>query len=245
LSVVQGDYTTFDAFSKGIQGHERLLMSIADINIVPQVMGKFANLAYTAGVKQVVDISGFNVKHFNGSGDISLQAGRGENAIRKEAEEQGGYFVIIRGGDFMTNILRGEAHSVKSYNKIRSAAKESRITTLVDPRDVGDVAASILSDNIEKHGNTIYDCQTEALSYTERIAIYSRVLGRKIEYEQIGVVEMYNTLVQYGISHRLAYDYINLSQSNFNDPTPQIEILLKKKPRTFEDFVHEYRSAFE
>ncbi|KAJ2960211.1 hypothetical protein NQZ79_g4416 [Umbelopsis isabellina] len=57
LNVVQGDYTSVEAFKSSIVGHERLFLLVRDLNGMPKIKATFAKIAYEAGVKQVVDVS--------------------------------------------------------------------------------------------------------------------------------------------------------------------------------------------
>jgi uncharacterized protein YbjT (DUF2867 family) len=244
LSLVVGDYENEQAFENGIKGHDRLFLLVADLDRMAEIKEKFARIAFDVGVKQIVDLSSFSVKVSNRSGLISQAHTDGENILRQVSKERGGNVVVLRPGNFMTNVLLREVHTIKKLNKTFGVQPETSKVSLIDPRDIGDIASAILSDPIEKHGNLVYDVNAELLTMKEQAAVFSKVLGRQIDYVQISPVQQYNTLIQYNMPHGLAYE---LCKFNFQseDPNPELEILTGKKLRTFENWVKENRYALE
>jgi uncharacterized protein YbjT (DUF2867 family) len=244
LSVVVGDYDNEEAFKNGIQGHERLFLLVADLIRMAEIKDKFARIALDAGVKQIVDLSSFTVKQFNSSGIISQAHTDGENTLRQAVKEKGGNLVVIRPGNFMTNVLMSDVHTIKGMNKVFGVQPATSKLTLIDPRDIGDVASTILSDPIEKHLNLVYDVNVQTVTLKERADILSKVLGRQIDYVQVPPAQHYQTLIQHKLPHALAYEFCKFN-FHFDDPNPEIEILTGRKPRTFEEWVQENRSALE
>jgi len=244
LSLVKGDYNDYDAFKKGIQGHTRLLILVANLDQMGEIKGKLGRLAYEAGVKQIVDISSFTVSEYIKGSYISNSHTVGEEALFKAAAESGRNVVVLRPGDFMTNALHGDAFTIKSFNKIIGFGRPERKSSLVDPRDIADVAVSVFLDPIEKHGNNVYDVHPEVLSNKERAEIFSRVLGRQITYQQGEIQAVYDNLIKH-LPHKLAYDFASILSVDFDRPTPQIVILTKRPTRKYEDWIKENRSYFE
>eukprot|EP01121_Diplochlamys_sp_Union-15-3_P000099 TRINITY_DN10088_c0_g1_i1.p1 TRINITY_DN10088_c0_g1~~TRINITY_DN10088_c0_g1_i1.p1 ORF type:complete len:296 (+),score=38.93 TRINITY_DN10088_c0_g1_i1:99-986(+) len=244
VTFVKGDYDNKEAFTAGIAGHTRLLLLVASLDKMPAIKEQFATIAVNAGVKQIVDISSFTVKQMNKSGFISYAHAVGEEVIVKAAGHKCSV-VHLRGGYFMTNHLHGEAHTIKTIGKLVSPGSPHNRVTLIDPRDIADVTATIFTDPIEKHGNVAYDVQTEALTNQQRADMFSKVLGKKIEFMQDDIQTFYDRYTKFGMPHSLAYDLISLSLFDFNDPQPQLCILTKKPLRTFEDWLKEHKSHFE
>jgi uncharacterized protein YbjT (DUF2867 family) len=242
LRFEKGDLDDSEAFSKIVGGHTRLLMLVANLERMAEIKGKFGRIAYESGVKQIVDISSFTV-NLAKKGAISYAHTTGEEALFKVANETGNNLVVLRPGQFMTNHL--QVPSIKNFNKILGVASPDLVATFIDPRDIADVAVSIFVDPVEKHGNYVYDVQTEVLSNKQRAEIFTKVLGRSIVYEQVDVVAFYDHLVHMKMPHTVAYDFVNLGLFNFDNPIPQLRILTRKPLRTFEDWVKENRQAFE
>jgi uncharacterized protein YbjT (DUF2867 family) len=57
LMVVQGDYAETESFKKSIVGHERHFLLVFDFNRMATIKRNYAQIAYAAGVKQIVDVS--------------------------------------------------------------------------------------------------------------------------------------------------------------------------------------------
>jgi uncharacterized protein YbjT (DUF2867 family) len=243
LSFVQGDYENLEAFKTGIVGHARLLLMVADVPKIPHIKSTFAKIAYASGVKQIVDISSFSVELSNRT-TISYYHTRGEELVRKLAEDTGNTFVALRGVNYMSNALFTDNRTIKNLNKLRNVGSPDTVSALSDTRDIGDVAAAVLSDPIEKHGFSVYQITSEVLSNKQRAEIYSRVLGREIVYEQVSVSEAYEKMIGH-MPHTIVYDILSYSLENQDWPTPQITTVTKRPLRTFENWVQDNRSHFE
>jgi uncharacterized protein YbjT (DUF2867 family) len=244
LTFAKGDLDDVEAFKNAVKGQTRLLLLVADLERMAQIKGTFGRIAYESGVKQIVDISSFTVPYTK-KGFISYAHTTGEEVLFKAANETGNNLVALRPGNFMTNHLHQATHSIKHMNKIIGVGTPENVSTHIDPRDIADVAVSIFLDPVEKHGNYVYDVQTEVLSNKQRAEIFSRVLGRQIVYEQVDYVTFYDSLINMRIPHKMAYDFVTLGAIDFNNPIPQLEILTRKPLRTFENWVKENKQAFE
>jgi uncharacterized protein YbjT (DUF2867 family) len=242
LQSAKGDLSDTEAFRNAIQGHTRLFLLVTALEKWGETKGALGTIAYESGVKQIIDISAF-LAYKAKRGLLSYNNISGEEALFKAANETGNYVVILRAGDFMTNHLR-LSHPIKSFNKISGVGSPDIKSTLIDPRDIADVAVSIFLDPLEKHGTYVYDVNAQVLSNRERAQIFSKVLGREIVYEQVDIQKQYEHLIKF-MSHRLAYDYLNVSLVDFIDPIPQLSVLTKKPLRTFEQWLIENRQAFE
>jgi len=245
LSFTKGDYDDVESFQKAIKGHTRMLLLVADLRNMPSIKQRFSRIAYEAGVQQIIDISSFTVPYFQKSGAISYAHSAGEEALYSAAKEFGTNVVVLRPGNFMTNHLMLDVHTIKQLGKIIGVGSPNHLSTLIDPRDIGDLAASVFQDPIEKHGSVVYDVHPELLSNQQRAEILSRGLGREITYQQVDISSFYDKLIERKIPHSLAYDFINFGLYDFAKPTPQISLLTKRPVRKFEDWVRENKQAFQ
>jgi len=241
LKFVKGDYGDENVFAESIKGHTRLFLLITGMQSFSQLKGHWGTIAYSAGVRQIVDISSFTVR-FLRRGWISFEHYMGEENLLKAAGPNN-YLVALRPGNFMTNALH-DANLIKNRSIIGGAGSPKNRLAYIDPRDIGDVASVVLSEPIEKHGNAVYDVHPEVMTYEEKAALFSKVLGKEIKYVQLEPSMLYGQMVSHGIPHAMAYDLINIGVEDFNYPSPQIEIILGKKPRKFEDWINENKNAF-
>jgi uncharacterized protein YbjT (DUF2867 family) len=242
LKFVVGSFNNVESFSSTIKGHSRMLMLVTDMEKFAEIKDKFGKIAFDSGVKQIVDISSYTV-NWNKTGLISRAHTEGEEALSKLVSETGKNVVFLRPGNFMTNFLHNP--TIKSMSKIFGCGDAHLRSTLIDPRDIGDVAAAIFMDPVEKYGTTVIDVHPEVRDKEEICQIFSKVLGRKITYEKVSAEQRYNSLIQHHMSHLMAWEYIGFDLQDFAKPTPQITILTKKPTRTFEDWVKENRAVFK
>jgi len=137
-----------------------------------------------------------------------------------------------------------EKESIKNKGLTFGVGKPGNRQAYIDTRDIGDISSNILTESIEKHGTAVYDVYPDVLSYDEKAAILTKVLGKEVKYVQLEPQVYYDTMLSYGMTHSFVYEFINLQNEDFNLATPQIEILLGKKPRTFENWVRDHKNAF-
>ena len=79
---------------------------------------------------------------------------------------------------------------------------------------------------------------SETLTNEQRANIFSEVLGKSIIYEQQSSDNFYKTMIEHGLNHSLAYDYITLAlDRNSCSETPQLSILIGRPLRTVKDWL--------
>jgi uncharacterized protein YbjT (DUF2867 family) len=104
----------------------------------------------------------------------------------------------------------------------------------------------VLSEPVEKHGRNVYQMGSETLSNEQRAAIFSKVLGRPITYEQQSMQDFYTTLTAFGVPHSVVYDLVSIFTHSTTDvSTPEIALLINRPLRTFEDWLRENIKTFE
>ncbi|KAI7860762.1 hypothetical protein BDC45DRAFT_600565 [Circinella umbellata] len=248
VEIVQGDYSDLKPFENSIAGHSRMFFVICllDFETIVSTTRAFAERAYIAGVQQIVFLCGI-VASTPWRAAITSPVGRKvEESILTIPNRKG--FVTLRPAYFMTNQIimhGGDVHTVKTGNKIVDIRNEDETKPWISPKDIGEIAANILQDPIEKHGDAVYELIGDPRTPKEHVEILSRVLGRKIIYEKITEVQSYETMIKTGMSHLFAFNAIQLSGMLFNLPTtPGISILLGRQPQTMEQWVEENKSVF-
>ncbi len=80
----------------------------------------------------------------------------------------------------------------------------------------------------------------EVLSNEQRAAIFSKVLGKSITYEQQSIEEFYDTYTGYGLAHSFVYNFFSYPLFSTNQiTTPQLSVLIKRPLRTLEEWLNE------
>jgi uncharacterized protein YbjT (DUF2867 family) len=84
---------------------------------------------------------------------------------------------------------------------------------------------AVLSEPVDKHDRNVYELGTEALSNEERAAVFTKVLGKPITYEQQSFEDYYKTLTGHGMAHSWVYNFtLGASKNICDSTTPQISI---------------------
>ncbi|KAM3581243.1 hypothetical protein VKS41_006683 [Umbelopsis sp. WA50703] len=224
LNVVQGDYTSVDAFKSSIAGHERLFILVHGLEDMPKIKTTFAKIAYEAGVKQVVDVSGGAVSGAWRNNIITAAHYYAEKNIY-ELPNRGSY-VALRPTAFFTN------HFFE---------KSSWVSTT----DIAHLAVNVMTDPVEEHNDMVYDMTSARLSGNDRAAALSKVLGKEIKYVQIPFQDAHKNFIEHAhLPHRLVYAIL---ESNAAMPFPVnrgLSTVLHREPETLEQWFTANKSAF-
>ncbi|CAF0722899.1 unnamed protein product [Adineta steineri] len=154
--------------------------------------------------------------------------------------------VVLRPGSFMDNHFRLDMHHVKHSNKLVSCAFPWNTMIWIDTKDISDCAVAIFSESIEKHDRNVYEMDADNLSNEQRGAIFSKVLGRPIIYEQKSMEDFYKTCIGFGMSHSLAFNFVSYQMTEISmNTTPEIALLINRPLRTLEDWTKENANAFQ
>ena len=104
----------------------------------------------------------------------------------------------------------------------------------------------VLSESVEKHDRNVYELGAEALSNEERAAVFTRVLGKPITYEQQSFDDFYKALTGAGMSHSIIYNFaMGASKDICDTTTPQISILIGRPLHTLEEWLKDSAKAFQ
>lgn len=235
IKVVEGDLHNLDSFKEAIKGHTRLFFVISDFTLsIEHVKKSIATYAYEAGVKQIVDIStmaaGYPWKS-SFVGDTHLQAEKAVSAIPNR-----GRFVALRPGRFMSNILTFDI--IHPDGVIRDMYEPNASLGWVSPNDIAAVAATVLTDDIEKHGDSVYELIGDTVTSNQRAEFLSRLLEKKITYQQIAPVDKYNQFIKAKFPHVLAYSLTCYPVAATADEvvTKNFPILIGREAETLEEF---------
>ena len=179
-AFVYVDFAFAGSFDGALAGISRVLLvrppELADVD---QYFKPFVAAMKRAGVKQVVFLSLQGVEN---------NPVTPHHKIEKLLVEAGLPFVFLRPSFFMQNLSTTHRSEIRDRNEIFVPAGHGK-TSFVDVRDVGAVAALVLSSPVTEHLNRGYELTgSEALSYGEVANILSSVLGRKITYRNPSVV---------------------------------------------------------
>lgn len=181
LTIVEGSYDDIDVFKKTIAGHTRLYLLVHGLQEILATCIPFAKAAYDAGVKQIVMMSSITAGfpwRVSRIGDAYRRAEEGILGIPNR-----GAYVALRPARFMTNQLLTDVHSIKTSNSFMFVEPPEYLDAWISPDDIGDAAARILREPIEKHADAVYEMVRDFCSHAKRAEDFSVALGRTIVYK--------------------------------------------------------------
>jgi uncharacterized protein YbjT (DUF2867 family) len=242
LTVVQGDYADTETFKQSIVGHERLFLLVRDLDNMPAIKRNFAQIAYAAGVKQVVDVSSGSVNSPWRQHHVATAHYGGEEAIFNIPDR--GSYVALRPTQFFTNHFFGDNQTIKFKSAILGSTNPNSTVPWISPTDIAELAANVLTESIEKHGDMVYHMTSEVLSGNDRAQILSRVLGKDIKYVQISVEEQYKAYIERAhFPHSLAYGFVDASEKDYTINSA-LSIVLHRPPQSLEAWLELNKDKF-
>lgn len=201
---------------------------------------RLAEAAVRAGVQRIVKLSALSVGR--GSTDpITSWHRAGEEVIR----DTGLGWTFLRPTGFMSNALNWVS-TVVTQQVVVAPFADSR-TAVVDPADIGAVAARCLTEG--GHDHQVYELTgPEPLSLPEQVAILGQVLGRELGYVEAEPAAVVKQMTSYGMPEQLAHAVVELlrsSQEPFNSVvSPAVAIVLGRPARSFTDWAASHRPPF-
>jgi uncharacterized protein YbjT (DUF2867 family) len=194
--------------------------------------------AKRVGVKRIVKLSGKIVDHHTVG--FSLWNREAERRIK----ESGISYTILRGNYFMQNLF-GSAEQIK-HGAFFAGPAAKRIA-LIDARDIAPTAMAALTE--EGHAGKTYDLNgPELLDGHAQATVFSSVLGRPVRYLDVSADDFIGQLKSFGFPPRMVEAFgVALADPEIpgDQSSAQVERILHRKPGTREQFVKDYRTAFQ
>jgi len=227
------DYLNDDSFKDLFKGIDSWLLVSppSHLNLHHQV-GKMAELAVKAGVKNVVNVSALGIQDDN----------HPMRQIEQYIEDSGMHYTFIHPNCYMQNFNMYFRQSLVEEDAIRLPAGKAK-TSFVDLRDVGKVTEiELLKDELKN--KTFELTGPEALNLFHVADIFTDVLGRKIEYKEVDEDE-YKAILQmdgwYDSSIDASINLCRYVKQGWNAViTSGVYDILGREATTFKDYAHDY-----
>ena len=235
VETVLGDLAEPESFARTVVGADAVF-----VNSSRRAISLQANLiaaAASAGVRRIVDLSWMGAATDSGSEAI----GRWHAEVERHLVECGVAYMILRASAFMQNYVG----QITVNDTIVGTTATGR-ASLVDARDVAAVAATVLTQ--QGHEGRTYDVTgPQALSNPEVAAIISRVTGRRVRYVGTTPDLLADGYHRAGLPEWAALDLVAAdvyrARGRLAQVTDVVERVGRKRPTTFEAFVHELSAA--
>lgn len=203
-----------------------------------EVIGAFVDWAVTVRVDHVVLLSGMALPD---PADLAL------SRVERQVKSQDTEYTILRPNLYMQNFHPGFIGSqIRESGRIRLPAGDGE-TSLVDVRDVAEVAARALTGQ-EHMGRTYTLTGAEALAPDEAARLISEASGRQVRYEEVSD-ETFRTLLSEeswapGEVEVILGLFASIRDGARAPVHPDVEKVLGRPPREFGAFVREHAGAW-
>jgi uncharacterized protein YbjT (DUF2867 family) len=222
VEVAVGDFEDAASIRRALAGVDRVFLSSGDGPRKVEHESAVIDAAAAAGVELVVKASTHAADPGSPLPPLAWN-GRSEEHLRRS----GAPAVILRSGFYMTNV-RGQVND----GRLLAPAGDARIA-MIDPRDVGAVAAAVLTG--EHHAGQTYRLTgPEAITY-ERIAAELGVEYVDVPEEAAREGMMASGLPDWLVRH-LVGAFRMIREGAFEDVTGTVRTLTGRDPRTFAEF---------
>lgn len=230
-----GDSRTFPAAFNEVSS--LFLMRPPPIADVERYIQPLIEYAAGIGVRHIVFLS------LLGAGkNTFVPHARVEALIRSSGVD----YTFLRCGFFMQNLDTIHREDVVEHDDLFIPAGLGK-TAFIDTRDIGEVAARILTES--GHENKAYILTgDEALTYDEVAAIMTEVLGRKITYSNPSLLAFARRMRSrghpWGYIGVMAGIYLSTRRGRSAEVSPAAGELLGRPPTTLREYVSDYAAAW-
>jgi len=239
LEFVRFDFEDASTYDEALEGVSKVfLMRPPAVSDTRKYVKPFIDKAKEKGIEHIVFLSLMGIEH----NPIPPHY-----KIEKYILESGISYTFLRPSFFMQNLDTTHRFDIKERDDIFIPAGRSK-ASFIDTRDIGEAAARVLIE--EGHKNKAYTLTgAEALDYTEVANVFTKILDRKIVYTNPSSFKFRKVMVDRGIKKSFANVMIGLYMSTkmgmAKKVTKDLEMLLKRKPRTIEKYVQDYMECWK
>src|SRR6056297_526389 len=239
--IVYLDFQNPDSFQSAVSDCTSIfLLRPPAISNTKDTLNQFITVARNSGVRRIVFLS------VAGAADNKLVP---HHAIEQQLREASSDWTILRPGFFAQNLASAYREDILKDNRIYLPAGSGKVA-FVDLRDVGKVAANVLTDLSEHAEKTYTLTGPEAYTFQEVANILSRETNRDIKYIPASIAgymyHLWNTkkmgLMQI-IVQTILHVGLRFGQAEETDPT--LKQLLDEKPYNVEDYIRDHTSIWK
>jgi (4-alkanoyl-5-oxo-2,5-dihydrofuran-3-yl)methyl phosphate reductase len=239
MTAVQGDLDRPETVGFALKGVDQVLLAAGTGN-QPAHEANVIRQAEEAGVHHLVLVSSLGVEYGVGSGPAHKP---GEDVLRSS----GLSWTILRGGPYMTNALRW-SDTIRSDGAFYEPTGDGKYA-LIDPRDIGAVAARVMSAGDPDRENQVLELTgPEALSSAEYADKLSVAVGRPIRHVDIPADAFRDAMLKAGVPpvvlEPVTGFYAMVKAGQLTMVTPGVEQVLGAPARTFDAWAEDNAPAF-
>jgi uncharacterized protein YbjT (DUF2867 family) len=234
IEYIYFDFEVGETYETALQGVKKVfLVRPPQLTDVKGIFIPFIQKCKEAGVEQIVFLSllGAEKNPFPP-----------HHKIEKAILASGIPYTFIRPSFFMQNLSTTHAKDIKEGNDLFIPSGKAKIS-FIDTRDIGEIIGRSLSE--KGHENKAYSITgSEAITYFQVSDSMTRILGRKITYSNPPLFKFRKDMIARGVKKEFATVmmvlYLTTKLGMANHVTDTAEIILKRKPKTIEEFIKDH-----
>ena len=240
VELVVGDVEKPDTWDAALQDVDKVFLLSPEGPQMAEQHGKFADAAKRAGVRHLVRMS-----ILVSNPDSPLVIGKWHGEADQNVANSGIPYTIIRPTYLMQNLI-GSARMIASDGAFSGAMGDGKVG-VIDTRDVGNVAATVLTSD-DHEGKTYPLTGPEALSMGELAGKLSAVLGKEVKYVNVSQEDAKADMMAMGMPDWMADGWVAIammiSTGAANIVTPMVKEVIGEEPRSFDQFARDHADAF-
>jgi len=242
--VVAGDFLNYHSVERAVAGVSTVYFAYPVQEGLLEVTAIMADAARKAGVTRLIDMV-----MLVSSPDAPTPRMR-ENYLSERIFEWAGIGAAhVRATVFYENMRALAASTIARDGTIYLPwGSEETIVPIVAAEDVARVAVGALTNASVTPGSS-YPVIGEVLALRDIVAIFRRVLGREVRYQEIPDKAWADAALARGYNHH-AVEHLSKLWQSIRTQTRRFEVtdtileLGGARPKTFEEFVREQQTAF-
>lgn len=234
FETVVADFNDPAALTRAFTGIDTLFLLLPLVENKLELAQNAATAAKQAGVKHIVRSSGAGA---DAQSPFALPKLQGQ--IDDLLKATGIPCTFLRPAGFMQNYTTYQTQAIKDGTIYMADGGQAQ--SIVDTRDIADVAIKVLQNPAAHAGRTYTLTGGESITGTQAAALISQAIAKPVQHVSVPTEAAVATMQQWGMSafNINILDSLNMviSAGYASEVSPDVENLLGRKPRTFAEFV--------
>jgi NAD(P)H dehydrogenase (quinone) len=241
--IAVGDIRDYEAARAALDGVQRAYFTYPLADGLLLATATFAAAGKQTGLQSIVNMSQITARP-----DHASPAARQHWLAERVLDWSGIGVAHLRPPFFLENLFNVAAPTVRTEGKIYLPYGQGRHAPIAG-EDVARVAVGILTDPAAHLGKTYVPTGPASMSMMEQARVFSRVLGRPVEYVDIPVerwreiLSNVDVMTPWLIEH-LARVAESHQHGEFDSVTDVVETIGEVLPQSLEAFIRQHQSVF-
>ncbi|MCF8221826.1 MAG: NmrA family NAD(P)-binding protein [Bacteroidales bacterium] len=223
------DFKDPSGFSKALEGKE--LLFLCGPSATPgaeKLLVPLLEEAKRSGIKHVVFIASYP-------------------GLMEYIEKSGMDYTFLKANFFMQNFEMYQTEDIRDKNRIFMPSGDGK-APFIHTRDIGEVAAEVLKDPSAYSKETLYLTGPETMDHYKVAEIFSKVLGRKINYEAPDDETYFREMKERGFSDEYIKAMIavfgKIKRRKVMPASDTVKKILGRNPHSLQEYAEERRNIF-